>query len=236
MLKHRKAGKDSAEAMMKQGIKFASTFWIALLLGCWTVNPLAQGLTVCPGVSPHERITVIRAESKGLVPGRLFIVVGKTECKVSDDALKAWILRDGKQVIFSTPGGAGGFENEGQSLHLYDLVSDTQRVVLSEYFAIDAVQDVLTQTGQMAMIVEMRDGGLGASHVAIVDLHRGEVFVEQKAKVLSRTGDVLVLGYYHDEEWEALAHGINLRPYRTKSYSLSLIMKGEPIRREPVPH
>ena len=226
---------DMAGGMMKRRITSAPTLWIVILLGCWPVHSLAQDLTVCPGISVLERITVIRAESRGLAPGRLFVVVGKTECKVSDDALKAWILRGGKQVIFSTPGGVGGFENEGQSLHLYDLVSDTQRVVLSEYFSIGAVLDLLTQTGQRAVIVEMHDGGLGASHIAIVDRHRGEVFVEQKAKVMSRTGHIVVLGYFHDEEWEALAHGINLRSYRTKSYSLSGIMKGKPILREPVP-
>jgi hypothetical protein len=82
----------------------------------------------------------------------------------------------------------------------------------------------------------MRDGGLGASHIAIVDPNRGEVFVEQKARVLHRKGDVLVLGYFHDEEWESLANGINVRPYRTKSLSLSVIMKGKPIVRQPIPH
>ncbi len=200
------------------------------------MKPLAQGAASCAGGSASRRITGIRAESKGRAPGSLFVVVGKTECRIADNALKAWLLSGGKEVVFATASGAGGFENEGQSLHLYDLVSDTRRVILSEYFAISEVQEVQTEAGQRALIVEMRDGGLGASHIAIVDPNRGEVFVEQKARVLHRKGDVLVLGYFHDEEWESLANGINVRPYRTKSFSLSVIMKGKPIVRQPIPH
>jgi hypothetical protein len=208
---------------------------VAILLGCCSLKALAQPSAICPGAPASGRITGIRAEGKGLAPGSLFVIVGKTECRISVEALKAWILRGDKQVVFSTPGGAGGYENEGQSLHLYDLASDSDRLVLSEYFAINVVQDVQTLAGQRALIVEMRDGGLGASHIAIVDPNRGEVFVEQKAKVMSRTGDVLVLGYFHDEEWESLAHGMNVRPYRTKSYNLSVIMKGKPMVRKPLP-
>jgi hypothetical protein len=215
--------------------KSIPTMGIALFFIFCGVNPLVHGRAVCAGKSSSQRISRLRAESDGITPGALFVVIGETECRLSEIVLKAWILSGGKQVVFSTPGGAGGYENEGQSLHIYDLASDSERVVLSEYFAITGVIAVRTHAGQDALIVEMRDGGLGASHIAIVDPNRGEVFVEQKARVVSRKGDILTLGYFHDEEWELLARGEIVRPYRTKSYNINVLLKGKPIVREPGP-
>jgi len=199
------------------------------------LNHKVQGQALCSGVSPEQRINNVRAESNGLVPGPLFVIIGKSECRLSEKALKAWIVGGGKKVVFSTPGGAGGYENEGQSLQLYDLASDTQRAVLSEYFAITGVEEVRTRGGREALIVEMRDGGLGASHIAVVDPNRGEVFVEHKAMVVSRRGDVLTLGYFHDNEWEFMARGESVQPYSTRSYNINSLLNKKTIVRERTP-
>ena len=204
-------------------------------LGCCTLNHKAHGQPLCSGASPEQRISNVRAESNGRVPGPLFVIIGKSECRLSDKALKAWIVAGGKKVVFSTPGGAGGYENEGQALQLYDLASDTQRVVLSEYFAITGVEEVRTRGGREALIVEMRDGGLGASHIAVVDPNRGEVFVEHKVMVVSRRDDVFTLGYFHDNEWESIARGESVHPYYTKSYDLNLLLNKKTIVRERTP-
>jgi hypothetical protein len=108
-------------------------------------------------------------------------------------------------------------------------------VVLSEYFAIDTVQEVGTHLGRYALLVEMRDGGLGATHIAVVDPARGEVFVKQKAKVMSRDGDKFVLGFFRDEDWETLARGEKVLPYRTQSYDIGTLLKGKPIVRPSAP-
>ena len=152
----------------------------------------------------QERIEKVRVDHADKNAGPLYVSVGGRELRVTDKALNAWIVGGGRQVAYSAPDGAGGYENEGNALHLYDLQSGKERKVLSEYFAIDRVTEVRTRNGKTAFLVEMRDGGLGASHVAVVDPRRGEVFIASKARVQGRTGDRLVLGFYHDEDWEIL--------------------------------
>src|SRR5215470_11401298 len=68
------------------------------------VNPLVHGRAVCAGKSSSQRISRLRAESDGITPGALFVVIGETECRLSEIVLKAWILSGGQQVVFSTPG------------------------------------------------------------------------------------------------------------------------------------
>jgi hypothetical protein len=101
----------------------------------------------------------------------------------------------------------------------------SRRKVLSEYFVIDDVTEVRTGAGQTALVVEMRDGGLGASHIAIVDPTRGEVFSKSRAKLLKYDTDVLVLGYYREEDWERMARGDEISPYETERYNLDSLLQ-----------
>jgi len=49
--------------------------------------------------------------------GALFVTIAGTEKRVTDQAQQAWIINGGRHVVYSSSEGAGGFENEGQSLH-----------------------------------------------------------------------------------------------------------------------
>src|SRR5258706_14512997 len=172
-----------------------------LLLCCMAILP---GEKVGGAAAGKDRIEKVRVDPADKTAGPLYVLAGGREFRVAGKALNAWIVGGGQQVAYSAPDGAGGYENEGNALHLYDLQSGKERKVLSEYFAIDRVTEVRTRNGKTAFLVEMRDGGLGASHVAVVDPRRGEVFIASKARVQGRTGDRLVLGFYHDEDWEIL--------------------------------
>jgi len=183
----------------------------------------------------QARIEKVRVDRPDKNAGPLYASVGERELRVTDKALNAWIVNGGRQVAYSAPDGAGGYENEGNALHLYDLQSGKERKILSEYFAIDRVTEVGTRNGRTAFLVEMRDGGLGASHFAVVDPSRGEVFIATKARLQDRTGDVLVLGFYRDDDWAVLANGQSVQPYKIKRYDIKRLLLHAPIHRVRAP-
>ncbi|MFN2514318.1 MAG: hypothetical protein ABR568_23255, partial [Pyrinomonadaceae bacterium] len=95
---------------------------------------------------------------------RLYITVNGRERKISNQAFEAWLIDDGKSVAYSGLDGSGGFENEGQSLRIYDVTTGRTRKILSEYVGIVALMPARLSTGQLALLLKMADGGLGASY------------------------------------------------------------------------
>jgi len=180
--------------------------------------------TVC--VAAAQRVTKTRIDVQGIY-GPLFVTTGGKEKKIANEAQQAWIINNGSQVVYSSSDGAGGFENEGQSLYLYDVRTGTRKRILSEYFAVDQVEEVVTSTKKRALIVDMVDGGLGASYVAVVDPRRGEVFFRRHARILSRKGDVINLGFYKEDDWEELdsPNGKKVRPYKTERHNLNSLLQ-----------
>ncbi len=87
-----------------------------------------------------------------------------------------------RYYAWSNDKGAGGYENEGQGLAVYDTKTGVCRQVLSETFMIDDVQPAKLPDGREALLVSMSDGGAGAPHIAVVDPERGEVFRMSGAK------------------------------------------------------
>ena len=203
-----------------------------LLLCCVAILP---GEKVGGAAAGKHRIEKVRVDHADKTAGPLYVLAGGREFRVADKALNAWIVGGGQQVAYSAPDGAGGYEDEGNALHLYDLQSGKERKILSEYFAIDRVTEVRTRNGKTAFLVEMSDGGLGASHVAVVDPRRGEVFVASKARLQARSGDVLLLGFYRDDDWEILANGKSVPPYKVRRYDLKRLLLHAPIHRVVAP-
>lgn len=136
--------------------------------------------------------------------GKLFITVGGRERKIYNEAFEAWLVNDGRDVVFSSHDGAGGFENEGQSLRIYNVATRAIRKILSESFGINAVQEVKTSTGKSVLLVAMSDGGLGGSYFAVVDPKRGEVFFRRWAEVTAINGDNVTLAMYRADDFEAI--------------------------------
>ena len=119
--------------------------------------------------------TSVRVEKEGIY-GPLLVTIDGVEKRITEQSQQAWILDGGRYVVYTGSDGAGGFENEGQSLRLYDVCTGDRKRILSEYFMIDTVEEVMTTKSKRALLVHMVDGGLGASYVAVVDPLRGEVF------------------------------------------------------------
>jgi hypothetical protein len=181
-------------------------------------------------------ITSIRvAVSDGAFFGPLYATIGAGERKIADEAVAAWIIQGGRRVVYSGRDGAGGFENEGQSLRIYDALTGRQRKIMAEYYGVDEVTEVTTSKSATALLVEMSDGGLGASYLAVVDPARGEVFFRRWAKIISRRGDIIVIGHYKEDDWEKFHEGgnVKIRPYKTERQNLNTILRRRVIYNKP---
>lgn len=158
--------------------------------------------------------------------GPLYVTIGGTERKIAEQAIESWIIQGGQRVVYSGPDGAGGWENEGQSLHSYEARTGRSRKIMSEYFRVDKVTEVTTNKKRTALLVEMGDGGLGASYVAIVDPVRGEVFFRRWARIISRRGDIITIGHYKEADWDKLNANENdkVSPYKRERHNLNTIL------------
>jgi type I site-specific restriction endonuclease len=175
--------------------------------------------------SAGPRVTKLRLEKQGIY-GPLFVTIAGSEKRVTDKAQQAWIINSGRHVVYSSSDGAGGYENEGQSLHLYDVATGKHKRIMSEYFMVEKVEEAVTSNKKRALLIEMADGGLGASYVAVVDPWRGEVFFRRWARILARKGDTVVIGFYKEEDWEKLAseQSGEVRPYKSERHNLKSLL------------
>jgi hypothetical protein len=181
----------------------------------------------------EQRATKVRIDMRDIY-GALFVTIAGTEKKVTDEAQQAWIINGGRHVVYSSSKGAGGFENEGQSLHLYDVDTGKHKRILSEYFMVETVKEVITSNKKRALLVTMADGGLGASYVAVVDPLRGEVFFRRWARILADKGDTIVLGFYKEEDWGE-SEISKVQPYRKERHDLKSLLRRPVIvnKKEP---
>jgi hypothetical protein len=126
--------------------------------------------------------------------------------------------------VYSSDQGAGGYENEGQSLHLYDVNTGNNKRIMSQYFMVQKVQEVVTSNRKRALLVTMEDGGLGASYLAVVDPWRGEVFFRRWVRILANKGDTIVLGFYREKDWGDLFEGRKVQPYKRERHNLKSLL------------
>jgi hypothetical protein len=165
------------------------------------------------------------AMREGDIYGELFVTIAGTETKVTDQAQQAWIINGGRHVVYSSDKGAGGYENEGQSLHLYEVKTGNHKQIMSQYFMVETVKEVITSNKKRALLVTMEDGGLGASYLAVVDPWRGEVFFRRWVRILANKGDTIVLGFYREKDWGELESGKKVRPYKTERQNLRTLLQ-----------
>ena len=175
----------------------------------------------------------------GTLGNRLYITVNGRERKISNQALDAWLIDDGKSVAYSGLDGSGGFENEGQSLRIFDVRTGRTRKVLSEYVGIVALMPVKLSTGQLALLIKMADGGLGASYFAVVDPKRGEVFYRRWAELTELAGDRIKLAFYDPDNWDQINEAragqqddpnqvishTTVKPLRTENHDLKRVLR-----------
>jgi hypothetical protein len=220
-------------------IKMMKRSLILLVFAFFTALAIAQS------AAAQARATSFRIDNPEMRGGSLHITVDGQERKIYDEAWAAWTINDGRDVVFSGPDGAGGFENEGQSLRIYNVAARSTRKILSEYVMVVALKAVKTSSGAVALLVRMEDGGLGGSYFAVVDPKRGEVFFRRWAELRTLKGDNVTLGLYREDDFEKIIeeHDIvapdqvmsttKVRPYKTEQYNLATILKGKVIYNRP---
>jgi hypothetical protein len=173
----------------------------------------------------EKRITASRvARPEGQMTGEVYVTIGGKELKIAEAGVDAWVIQGGRKAVYSRRDGSGGFENEGMSLHAYDAGTGKQRKIMSEYFGVDEVTEVTTTKKKTALLVDMSDGGLGGHYLAVVDPNRGEVFFRRWAKVLSRRGDMIVIGRYKEDDWEKFMENKKVTPYKKERYNLNALL------------
>ena len=181
---------------------------MSLSLALLTASHLAAVSLFAKSSQPpaaRARASSFRTDESGTPRGgKLYITVAGRERKIFNEAFDAWLVNDGRDVVFSSHDGAGGFENEGQSLRIYNVGTRAVRKILSESFGINAVREVKTSTGKAVLLVAMSDGGLGGSYFAVVDPKRGEVFFRRWAEVTAINGDNVTLAMYRADDFEAI--------------------------------
>lgn len=209
-----------------------SLLWIVPVLIFMSVSEHSYGRHTSDPTPAAAR--PIASKCRMAAPGSpLYATIGGKEIKIADSALAFWLIDKGREVVYSAADGAGGYENEGQSLYIYDTQTGEHRKIMAEYFGVEKVQAVKTSTARTALLVTMRDGGLGALHLAVVDPSRGEVFYRGGAEVISRRGDTIVVGCYRDEDWERIQRKRNVRPYKTERLELNKILEMPVIANKP---
>src|SRR6185369_12884574 len=97
--------------------------------------------------------------------------------------------------------------------------------IMSEYFIVKDVKEVITSNKKRVLLVTMEDGGLGASYLAVVDPSRGEIFFRRWVRLLANKGDTIVLGFYREGDWENLDTNKKVRPYKTERQNLKSILQ-----------
>lgn len=226
---------------------------LILLLVLFCVGPM---LFVWPVAAQRKSTRQLRASSFRLEKHQhdlahdLFITVNGRERKVTTKALHAWLIDEGRSVVYSGADGSGGFENEGESLRIYDVRTRSIRKILSEFVAVWAIQEVRLSTGQLALLVRMADGGLGGSYFAVVDPKRGQVMYRRWAEVTKIDGDRITLAFYRADDWEkineprspdwgdrnqVIAH-TEVKPVKIERHDLKRVLRGKVIynKRSPM--
>src|ERR1041384_487557 len=212
-------------------------FTIILALAAVLLCPTPAAIAQTAGKTETQpRITSKRMQiEEGAIYGTLYVTINGKEIKVTEKALDAWIIQGGRNIVYSGREGAGGFENEGQSLHIYDARTGKQRKIMSEYFMVDEVTEVTTSTNKTALLVKLSDGGLGASYLAVVDPSRGEVFFRRWVRLLSRRGDIIVLGHYKEDDWNTFVENEHAKvtPYKKERQNLNILLRRRVIYNKP---
>ena len=220
--------------------------FLFFLISLLAVNELLPSVVDAQKNESATKFEIIR-DKETASRGRLVIAVGGKEKKIADVAIDAWLINDGKGIVYSGPDGAGGFENEGQSLRLYDVATGKTRKILSEYVSVDALMEVKLGPGETALLLKMSDGGAGASYFAVVDPKRGEVFRRPSAELTELKGNSITLAIYDDNDWFAineergwgearktvLLKPPKVAPLKTESYDLKVILKNKAIKNKP---
>jgi hypothetical protein len=162
-----------------------------------------------PGASV-QRVAVRRDTSTFSTGPAVALLSSGDSVVLADSVVRAWSFAQSPLVAVSGLDGAGGYENEGQSLTVINVVTGARRRVVSDYFQIVKV-DLIRDGGHSALLVHMMDGGQGSLHVTVVDPARGPVFRQRNALGRALSDGVAVSSFGDGAVVEFSQRGVPLR-------------------------
>ena len=173
-------------------------------------------------------ITRFRIQPKS--GGPLFVTIGGTEKRIASEALHAWIIEGGRKIAYTTSE-APGEMGAGGTLMVYDAQTNQHKKLATSEDDLVGLKEVHSSGGQTALILETSGAENCAPEVMLIDPTRGKVFSDSPAQVLSIKGDVMLLGYFKEAEWEKNCESKKMNSYKSKSFSLSALLKRPVITR-----
>jgi hypothetical protein len=159
--------------------------------------------------------------SPSIARGVLTVLVNDVATQVATGVREAMIVDGGRHLVFTTTSGKG-FEAEGENLYVFNPRTGKIGLLASEvfYFELSATQSVRVK-GVPTLVASMRDGGLGASHVAIINMRRGEVFRAPLSTASVVQGGKVTIDTFPAEHWE----GLPTQPKKSEVIDLAVVNK-----------
>lgn len=177
----------------------------------WFMAGLALAACEAPPADIPRSITSVSVLGSGGIEGGPLLVSWSTleSDTVPVAALRAWVTDNGSEIAWVGRDGAGGYENEGESLHLSPADAPGEdRLVVRETFMIEDVHDLRWNGEGRLMLVRMRDGGAGNPHLVVVHPLRGPVYRALNA-VVGQEGDNLLVAKRRGEGGKAVVTGVD---------------------------
>ena len=183
-----------------------------------------------------QRITHFEIDKGECPTGPLYITYKGKRKKIANAAIDAWIINDGKEIVYSDPEGAGGYKNEGNGLTIYEAASNFTRKIMADYFPIYALREFTISNGKRLLMVRGHHGGSGDSQFAVVDPERGEIFYRKYAELIAISEDKITLGFFYGAEFECTGEARDRCNRRDKEESdpnkLILSTSAKPFKKE----
>ena len=132
------------------------------------------------------------ARTPGEVTGTLFVVRYGAEREVAQNVWNAWPSQNPDLILYSGTDGAGGYENEGQSLWQYDWKRGNAQKLAALQTMIANVFET-SANGQKLFVVTSNDGGAGFKYVSVIHPTRGLLWEARNVSLSAIRNETLAL-------------------------------------------
>ena len=204
-------------------------FLLALSILCLSVGAAVVRAQRIKPSAAQDIITKFRIQPKS--GGPLFVTVNGTEKQIAKEALEAWIIEGGHKLAYTTSE-APGQMGAGRTLMVFDAHTNQHKKLVTSEDDLVSVKEARSGDGKTVLLLETSNAEVCAPTIGVIDPTRGKVFSETPAQVLSIKGDIMILGYFKEAEWQKNCESKKMKPYKTKSFSLSALLKRRTVTHE----
>jgi hypothetical protein len=166
----------------------------SLIMPAWLLSAGMLAACESPSAEIRRSITSVAVLGGGFEGGPLVVTWSTLESDTLPvQARRAWVTDNGLEIAWVGGDGAGGYEDEGEALHLSPADAPGEdRLVLRETFMIEDVHEMTWGGDDRLLLVRMRDGGAGNPHIVVVHPLRGPLYRAVNA-VVAQEGDNLLV-------------------------------------------